>query len=295
MDLEYLISKAIDKSFQSASIQQGEYLKDFAELLVRKAAHRAHKAAGATLAEDARKYDPLSVISLNWDMALDTALYRELPTQDGVRVRDDYGPIGVVDYCCYISSYEQNDWRVRPGLWALGARGFNVKLLKLHGSMNWLQCLSCQRLFVSFDKKVILSQSASSRRCRHCQECGVRGQLQGALVMPTFLKDLSNFQIKLVWQNAGVELMEATKLVFIGYSLPFADFEFRQLLSRKVRRDAQVHVILYNRGGEDGDRAYAEECKRYKQFFAGRDVSFDGRGVVAYVQDLIANPETGLG
>lgn len=55
-------------------------------------------------------------------------------------------------------------------------------------------------------------------------------------------KDLSNFQIKLVWQNAGVELMEAARLVFIGYSLPHADFEFRQLMSRMVRHDASSRM-----------------------------------------------------
>ena len=60
--------------------------------------------------------------------------------------------------------------------------------------------------------------------------------------MPTFLKDLSNFQVKLIWQNAGVEIMEARRLVFVGYSLPQADFEFRQLISRMVHKHAKIEV-----------------------------------------------------
>src|SRR5207245_420307 len=119
---------------------------------------------------------------------------------------------------------------------------------KMHGSMNWLQCSNCQRLVVSFDGKVNIANFINAELCRHCQECGVSATLQGALVMPTFLKDLTNFQLKVIWQNAAVELMEADKIVFIGYSLPQADFEFRQLLSRAVRKDAEVEVILYHDG-----------------------------------------------
>jgi hypothetical protein len=90
--------------------------------------------------------------------------------------------------------------------------------------MNWLQCSNCQRLFVQFDSgKINLRAFADGSLCRHCVKREINANLHGALVMPTFLKDLSNFQIKLIWQNASVELMEAHKLVFVGYSLPYAD------------------------------------------------------------------------
>ena len=65
----------------------------------------------------------------------------------------DYDPIGVVDYCCYITSFKQNDRRIRAALWTLGCKGYNVKLLKIHGSLNWLQCMNCQRLFTGFKGK----------------------------------------------------------------------------------------------------------------------------------------------
>jgi hypothetical protein len=97
---------------------------------------------------------------------------------------------------------------------------------------------------------------------------------------------LSNFQLKLVWQNAGVELMEATKLVFIGYSLPHADFEFRQLLTRMVHKDASVHVVLYDSASSDGQRQYAEECRRYRQFFGNRPITFEPKGVTEFVNKL---------
>jgi hypothetical protein len=142
---------------------------------------------------------------------------------------------------CYVSSVAEYEPRVRSGLWTLGARGYNLKLLKLHGSMNWLQCSRCQQLFVSFDEKINIPNYINARLCRHCEKRNVQARLQGSLVMPTFLKDLSNFQVKLVWQNAAIELMEADHLVFIGYSLPQADFEFRPMLTRMVSKHAKHH------------------------------------------------------
>src|SRR4051794_27467192 len=111
--------------------------------------------------------------------------------------------------------------------------------------------------------------------------------------MPTFLKDLSNFQIKLICQNACVELMEARRIVFIGYSLPHADFEFKQLLSRIVHKDTKVHVVLYkNTSTPELIRKYEAECERYTQFFSTRRVgdtlTFERYGVVEFVKNLTA-------
>ena len=108
------------------------------------------------------------------------------------------------------------------------------------------------------------------------------GILKTTLVMPTFLKDFSNFQLKLVWQNTAVELMEASKLVFIGYSLPESDFEFRQLLSRMIHRSAQIDVVLWG-----GAEAYTKEKERFDQFFAGHAIQHFSEGAAAYVSDHV--------
>lgn len=286
--MEYLISVAIDKSFDSKLSQNpnaDKYVHSFAKHLVDVAAIRAEKAKTTNNADEAKAYDPFAVISLNWDILLDKAIFEALRIKDGGAV-GEYEPIGVVDYCCHISSIASAERRIRPGLWALGAKGYNVKLLKIHGSMNWLQCSNCQRLFVSFDEKVNIPNLINAKMCRHCLDCGVEATLQGSLVMPTFLKDLSNFQIKLVWQNAAVELMEAKRLIFIGYSLPHSDFEFRQLLSRMVRKDAEVRVVLFHDGKDDGRRRYQEECNRYRQFFGTRKLTTTHGGVAAFVKGL---------
>jgi hypothetical protein len=291
-DLGYLISAAIARRItrrQDSAPPVGTYIRDFARYIVAKAVKRAELAANATSSARAKEYDPLSIISLNWDILLDNALHFALEQQTPGNV-GDYDPFGVVDYCCYISSLDAGDPRIRSGLWSLGCRGYNVKLLKLHGSMNWLQCPNCQRLFVQFGLKQNILHRVGRDWCRHCKKSGYKNRLAGSLVMPTFLKDLTNFQIKLVWQNAGVELMEARKLVFIGYSLPHADFEFRQLLSRMVHKNAVIEVVLYKGKGADARRRYEAEEERYRQFFGERKLIFHSSGVEDYVKTLTSLP-----
>jgi hypothetical protein len=288
-DLGYLISVAISEQIaekQGTPPFSTAYIHEFASYLADKASKRAELAKGEQNSWRAKQYDPFSIISLNWDILLDNALHRALndihPDPVG-----DYDPFGVVDYCCYVSSLDAGDPRIRSGLWSLGCRGYNVKLLKLHGSMNWLQCPNCQRLFTAFGDKAQILERVGSESCRHCRHSGYDNKLAGSLIMPTFLKDLSNFQIKLVWQNAGVELMEARRLVFIGYSLPHADFEFRQLLSRMVHKDAVVDVVLHEGSTDDAKRRYEAEKDRYCQFFGDRQLNFHPSGAVEFVKSHI--------
>ncbi len=284
--LGYLISLAISRRIslrQESPPPLNPYIRKFASYIAAKSAKRAELAANATDSSLAKEYDPLSIISLNWDILLDNALHRALEERDP-DIIGDYDPFGVVDYCCYISSLDAGDMRIRSGLWSLGCRGYNVKLLKLHGSMNWLQCPNCQRLFVQFGVKGQILERVGRENCRHCRRSGYENLLAGSLVMPTFLKDLSNFQIKLVWQNAGVELMEARRLVFIGYSLPHADFEFRQLLSRMVHQDAKIEVVLYEGTRDEDKRRYKAEEDRYRQFFGDRQMKFHSAGIVDFVE-----------
>jgi hypothetical protein len=279
-DLGYLISRAIQGSFDDASPDSLRDVRTFARHLVKTAAIRADKAAGVESSRDAKAYDPVSVISLNWDILLDNAINDELRRKHPT-IQSDYDPFGVLDYCCYISSIDENDRRVRSGLWSLGCRGYNIKMLKLHGSMNWLQCPNCQRLFVGFYEKHVVRNYEHPQMCRHCKRHGHDIKWRGAMVMPTFLKDLSNFQIKLIWQNASIELMEARKIVFVGYSLPSADFEFRQMLSRMVHKSAKIEVYLW-----EAAPTFAEETKRFKDFFSRHDVQVSGKGVEEFVANL---------
>ncbi|EIY5154948.1 SIR2 family protein [Klebsiella variicola] len=245
-----------------------EYIDHFAEYLVRKCSER--------LGGNYRQHDPVSVISTNWDILLDNSLYEYIQ-------RNYYGH-AVVDYCCYISSLKESDETVKPGLEMLGAGGFNVKLLKIHGSLNWLQCSRCMRLYVGFNEKIGVTRGGT---CRHCDKnhdaIKNENRLISNLIMPTFLKDLSNPQYKIIWQNAGIELSEADRIIFIGYSLPSADFEMRQLLSRMVKRSVKIEVVTYER-----DKEKENDIKKYWQaFFGDREVKVHLCGASQFIEQSL--------
>lgn len=231
-----------------------------------------------------KREDPVSVITTNWDILLDNSIYSEIQKR---------GELAVVDYCCYISSYDKEDHSIKPGLEILGQGGYNAKLLKLHGSLNWLQCPRCHRLYVKFNEKIAMNpfRDEEKPKCRHCEDnFGNHDShsLVSNIIMPTFLKDLTNPQYKIIWQNAGVELAEAKKIVFIGYSLPQADFEMRQLLSRMVDERTEIEVVDFRKKKDkEGkeilkDENYEALINRYRQFFGKEVKSFDN-GAADYV------------
>ncbi len=249
-----------------------KYINDFAKIVVSEAKKRIGNI----------KRDTISILSTNWDILLDNSLDKAIKHIHHQNDNID----GVVDYCCHVSSYDEFDHKIKPGLQALGEGKFNVKLLKLHGSMNWLQCTNCQRLYIKFYQKLVDYRTFGNAKCRHCNKNyngdGQSYNLESNLIMPTFLKDLNNFQIKLIWQNAGIELSEADKIVFIGYSLPEADFELRQLLSRMVRQDAIIDVVLRDDYNLEENATFI----RYKDFFGKRIINPIGNGVKDYVENL---------
>ncbi|MFY8097264.1 MAG: hypothetical protein ACOVMH_05550 [Flavobacterium sp.] len=224
--------------------------------------------------------DKVSVISTNWDILLDNSLNKLIGNY--IRATEQKA---VVDYCCHISSHDKHNHNIKPGLEILGQGGFNIKLLKLHGSYNWLQCPRCLRVYIDFNEKLVVSQFEQKVRCRHCNTNFGNHEshiLTSNLIMPTFLKDFSNPQYKLIWQNAGVELSEATKVVFIGYSLPQADFEMRQLLSRMIRENVVIEVVTK---GSKTKKSTKELIKRYNVFFGKRNPKFYYDGVIHYINN----------
>ena len=231
-----------------------------------------------------KRNDPFAIISTNWDILIDNSFKRKIPITDGV-----------VDYCCYTTPYDTSS-PVMPGLLAIGKGKYNVKLLKLHGSMNWLHCKRCQRLFVTFFEKIAIDEYVSRPICRLCENNFNNEQtsdggvlLSSQLIMPTFLKDLNNVQLKLIWQNAGIELAESSKVVFMGYSFPVADFELRQLLARNVRHNAELDIVLCSHDRPTGINDKNSPEFRYKSFFGKRDINFFYDGVESYIETLNTN------
>jgi hypothetical protein len=104
------------------------------------------------------------------------------------------------------------------------------KIMKLHGSINWLYCPNCSRLYVHRYKNIGINYADV---CPHCPvNEDQKILLEEMILTPTMLKELQNHHLGLTWQHAFMELNQADKVVFIGYSLPLADFELRYFWHR---------------------------------------------------------------
>lgn len=190
-----------------------------------------------------------------------------------------------------------------------------TKLLMLHGSANWIYCDCCRRLYaekvgkgaleayiyITQDDFRILSDddpelmtlvSELSRRDKYCRYCESR--LSARLATFSFRKEISTPQFQSVWQQAFSALAESEKWLFIGYSLPDADFEFRHLLKsaeKAVRGNGMkdIQVILKR------DRAAA---KRFRHFFGLSEDQICQDGLSQWMQDCFSRwlePATSYG
>jgi len=209
----------------------------------------------------------LAIICLNWDVVIEKHLY---------------GAGSPYDYVVEVEPLDQGS-----------ALHKGVRLLKLHGSANWVYCDSCRRLFAGppDEGKTALHRSAyleaddfKALECepdvvaavetltsgeRSCPRCTNR--FAARLATFSYRKAFSIHQFQTIWERAHATLRDADHWLFIGYSMPHADFEFRHLLKAAQlgrRRASAWSATTVLMGDADG------APDRYRQFFG---LSFDDR------------------
>lgn len=190
--------------------------------------------------------EPL-VISLNYDLIADNVLFQMCEE----RTSSARSPT-VPDYGCDI----------RTPLYLKATERFG-RLLKIHGSLNWLYCPSCQRLDIGLSESGrrtlkqldrLYMQDSDSLEARYschgspCVECGTF--VRPVLITPTHHKDYRNPHIARAWYDAERTLREADRVFFVGYSLPDDDVEVIYLLKRGLShmtdRARDITVVEYD-------------------------------------------------
>jgi hypothetical protein len=189
-----------------------------------------------------------SIITFNYDIALDFALYRA--DKD-------------VDYC-------------------LNHSNNGTKLIKLHGSMNWGRCKECDHIIPYYlnnyindhrwdlyDKKFVLldiSHKLSMLSKYHNHNGQADYDAIPVIVPPTWNKTTYHSNLSNVWNKAAKELSEARNIYVFGYSLPESDSFFRYLFALGTMGDSRLRRFWVFDPDETG--AIKE---RYKQLL--------GRGI----------------
>jgi hypothetical protein len=217
--------------------------------------------------------DRTAFISMNWD----TVIERKLSETHTIRAFD-YGceahAARIPDGCSERPIQKVSS--VRPKS--------RMRIIKMHGSVNWLYCDNCRDLywFPSRQALQVATQLISKQEAKRlsfpadcwstwtCPECaGVR--LTTRIATFSLLKALDFPMFQKSWFSAEQLLRDSKRWVFIGYSLPTADFEFKYLLKRvQLSRASPEFVVITGGTAEQAEITYTN----YQRFF-GRSIKKD--------------------
>jgi hypothetical protein len=171
-----------------------------------------------------------SVITFNYDIAVDMALFR-------AGLGPDYG----------ISSTDRSH---SP-----------VPLLKLHGSLNWASREDngevCPMLLEQYFSKYSIRGFEDHSTCKapvgsqlkeyFSKHTEIKVAAEPVIVPPTWNKADHHQALSTVWANAAHQLGEAEYIFIVGYSLPETDAFFRLLYALgTVGKNPLQKIIIYN-------------------------------------------------
>jgi hypothetical protein len=212
------------------------------------------------LSVDRAPRQTVAVITFNYDVAIDYALNFI-----------NLGP----DYCLTESD----------------GTGREIRLLKLHGSVNWGQCQVCSTV-IPYHLKDYLKKSPTSHltlgdamgfnpseKLSERSHCEKPLRAEPALIPPTWNKATSHTLFPSVWVRAGKELREAESVYVMGYSMPDSDRFFHYLyaigltglriLDRfvVVDPDPSVHKRLRDLLGPSAQRVFRAVTGKFEESF----------------------------
>jgi hypothetical protein len=195
-----------------------------------------------------------------------------------------------LDYCMPLANYEWGDgvpddcWWVDPHAPMAASDTLDpvvIKLIKLHGSLNWKYCNCCNEVLLTpAQQKVELGSGeppwrpggdgmdCPSMRTSRCAREG--NPYQTLLVPPSHLKDLWHPVTARLFIEASAELRRARRLVLVGYSLPEADVHVAAILKKSLRPDTEVVVVDINTASD-----FRSRCRKLSDQVRFLECSFE--------------------
>jgi len=175
--------------------------------------------AHAAIAEYARTHPGSSIVTTNYDCCMDLAL-----GQFGKDLRYEVpfanqAPPSAADDC--------------------------TRLIKLHGSLNWFYCETCQEVqLIDIGQAVdnFLNDRAPFPVIGICRSCG--GQSRGLLVPPLAMKfDIAPPLTPLV-SHAEVAFEKVDVTVVVGFSFAEADIYISRMLSKAMQASSKQRLVI---------------------------------------------------
>ncbi|MBU2505583.1 MAG: SIR2 family protein [Bacteroidetes bacterium] len=198
--------------------------------------------------ESVQSYNPnVSIITLNYDTLLEQAFDSQ------------FIKFGYLDYCFHLMNYEKRD-ELKPFNFWINPREpvpteenetpHSIKILKLHGSLNWKYCNCCnQTLLTPWDREIDLNRGKLTGytypdKQKYDYYCPLDNTEFETLIMPPlFAKHLNQPVISQLLSEASREIRSAKKIIFVGYSLSNADVHIHALFKKQLKNNVKIEVI----------------------------------------------------
>lgn len=146
-------------------------------------------------------------------------------------------------------------------------------IYKLHGSTSWLTCDLCNQLYINLYGSIYHQIQYIKPRDTNTCHCG-HFKLSSVIVAPSTAREVSDANLKYIWNASLESLRTSTEWVIIGYSLPSEDLNIRSILTRAfVGSNTQLKVTVVQKS--DSTK------RRYEHLFG--EVNFISEGLEKYI------------
>jgi hypothetical protein len=206
--------------------------------------------------------DSVAVISTNYDISLETELFR-CSLASGTLDELDFG----------------FEWR-DPGDGSLHPRPTHphCRSYKIHGSVNWLRCPLCDHVYVNLHGSVIHQAFKELRDDFNTCECDYH-PLEPVIVAPSTIRDVRDSNLLEIWRHTLEVLRRADEWVVIGYSFPPEDVAIRSMFLRAFSaRKCAPKITVVQHGSNPATEA------RYQVFFP--ESEYQTGGMESFVDGL---------
>jgi len=139
-----------------------------------------------------------------------------------------------------------------------GKTAHATRLIKLHGSLNWFYCETCQEIELISVKKMVeyfVSGNAPYPVIATCHNCG--GQRRPLLVPPLAMKFDVSQPLDSLLRDAKAAFAEAELIVVVGFSFADADIYVSRMISKSMQTSKTQRVLIV-----DPDDAVADKVRR---------------------------------